>query len=69
LTDVLFALLHPTVTAARLCWPGGLRGVMVENLLLRQQLIVLRGRQRAPNLWPSDRLLCGWDEQRVQQDT
>jgi transposase InsO family protein len=33
---------------------------MAENLLLKQQLIVLRrGRQRAPNLRPSDRLLCG----------
>jgi putative transposase len=31
-----------------------------ENLLLKQQLIVLRrARQRAPNLAPSDRLICG----------
>jgi hypothetical protein len=34
---------------------------MAENLLLRQQLIVLRrGRQRAPNLTRTDRLLCGF---------
>jgi putative transposase len=34
--------------------------VIAENLLLKQQLIVLRrARQRAPNLAQSDRLLCG----------
>jgi putative transposase len=59
--DVLFALLHLTVMAAKLCGPGGVRAVMAENLLLKQQLIVLRrGRQRAPNLRRSDRLLCGF---------
>ena len=58
--DVLFALLHLTVMAARLCAPVGVRAVMAENLLLKRQLIVLRrGRQRAPNLRRSDRLLCG----------
>ena len=59
--DVLFALLHLTVMAAKICGPGGVRAVMAENLLLKQQLIVLRrGRQRAPNLTASDRLLCGF---------
>jgi len=59
--DVLFALLHLTVAAAKLCGPGGVRAVMAENLLLKQQLIVLRrGRQRAPNLRRSDRVLCGF---------
>jgi transposase InsO family protein len=34
--------------------------VIAENLALKQQLLVLRrGRQRAPNLTRSDRLLCG----------
>jgi hypothetical protein len=34
--------------------------VIAENLILKQQLIVLRrGRQRAPNLALSDRLICG----------
>ena len=34
---------------------------MAENLLLKQQLIVLRRRrQRAPNLTRTDRLLCGF---------
>src|ERR1019366_2044532 len=41
--------------------PGGTRAVIAENLLLKQQLIVLRRAcQRAPNLTLSDRLLCGF---------
>ena len=54
-------LLHLAVTAAKLCRPGGVRAVIAENLLLKQQLIVLRrSRQRAPNLRVGDRLLCGF---------
>ncbi len=57
--DDLFTLLDLTVTAAKLCRPGGVRAVIAENLLLKQQLIVLRRpRQRAPNLTVGDRLLC-----------
>ena len=42
-------------------WPRCVRAVIVENLLLKQQLIVLRrARRRAPNLTRSDRLLCGF---------
>ena len=49
--DVLLTLLHLTVTAAKLCGPDGVRAVIAENLLLKQQLIVLRrARRRAPNL-------------------
>ena len=59
--DLLVALLHLAVMTAKLWGPGGVRAVMAENLLLKQQLIVLRrGRQRAPNLTRSDRLLCGF---------
>ena len=59
--DLLLPLLHLAVTAAKLCRPGGVRAVIAENLLLKQQLIVLRrSRQRAPNLRVSDRLLCGF---------
>jgi transposase InsO family protein len=58
--DVLLALFHLAVMTAKLCGPGGLRAVLAENLLLKQQLIVLRrGRQRAPRLTSSDRLLFG----------
>ena len=59
--DLLLALLHLAVTAAKLCRRGGVRAVITENLLLKQQLIVLRrARQRAPNLKVGDRLLCGF---------
>ena len=60
MTAVLVTLLHLVVTAAKLCGPGGVRAVIAENLLLRQQLIVLRRpRQRAPNLTSTERVLCG----------
>src|ERR1700676_1636894 len=59
--DLLLTLLHLVVMTARLCGSGGVRAVIAENLVLQQQLIVLRrGRQRAPNLTLSDRLLCGF---------
>src|SRR5260370_19505451 len=59
--DLLLALLHLAVVTAKLCGSGGVRAVMAENLLLKQQLIVLRrARKRASNLTPSDRLLCGF---------
>jgi putative transposase len=58
--EILVALLHLAVTTAKLCGPGGARAVIAENLLLKQQLIVLRrAHQRAPNLTLSDRLICG----------
>ncbi len=37
--DLLLTLLHLAVTAAKLCRPGGVRAVIAENLLLKQQLI------------------------------
>ena len=59
--NLLLALLHLAVVTAKLCGSGGVRAVMAENLLLKQQLIVLRrARKRAPNLTSSDRLLCGF---------
>src|SRR5438128_6277565 len=58
--NLLLTLLHLAVMAAKLCGPGGVRAVIAENLLLKQQLIVVRrARQRAPNLALSDRLICG----------
>lgn len=49
------------VVTAKLCGPGGMRAVAAENLVLKQQLIVLRrDRRRAANLTLSDRLLCGF---------
>ena len=58
--NLLLTVLHLAVATAKLCGPGGVRAVIAENLLLKQQLIVLRrARQRAPNLTLSDRLICG----------
>src|SRR5260370_29000823 len=59
--DLLLTLLHLAVMTAKPCGPGGVRAVIAEKLLLKQQLIVLRrARHRAPNLTLSDRLLCGF---------
>ena len=47
-------------TIAQLVGRGGVKGVVAENLILKQQLIVLnRTRRRAPNLRPIDRVLLG----------
>src|ERR1700726_3063572 len=60
--DLLLTLLHLAVMTAKLCGPGGVRAVIAENLLLKQQLIVLRrARHRAPYLTLRDRLLCGFE--------
>ena len=49
--NIVLAMLHLAVVAAKLCGAGGVRAVMAENLLLKQQLIVLRrARKRAPSL-------------------
>ena len=60
--NFLITVLHLAVVIAKLCGPGGVRAVIAENLVLKQQLIVLRrGRRRAPSLTLSDRLLCGFE--------
>ena len=47
-------------TLARLMGPGGLRSVVAESVLVKQQLLILnRTRHRAPNLCASDRILAG----------
>jgi len=46
---------------ALLLRPGSVKALLAENLLLRHQLLVLRrGRRRAPNLCPTDRLFLGF---------
>src|SRR5260370_4622908 len=47
-------------TIAKLARPGGVRAVVAESLLLKQQLLISsRARRRAPNLSSFDRLLLG----------
>jgi len=52
---VVFA--HILATIAKLLRPGGARALAAENLLLKQQLLIIsRSRKRAPNLLPLVRL-------------
>ncbi len=54
---LLLLLIHLVAVLARLLGPGGVRGLVAENLLIKQQLLILsRTRQRAPNLSPVERL-------------
>ena len=58
--DPIILLVHLIATLARLMGPGGLRSVVAESLLVKQQLLILnRSRHRAPNLRVSDRILAG----------
>ena len=58
--DPIILLVHLIATLARLMGPGGLRSVVAESLLVKQQLLILnRSRHRAPNLCASDRILAG----------
>ena len=59
--DVLLLLIHLLTATAKLLDPGGVKGIIAESLLLKQQLIVVcRPRQRAPNLSPFERFLFGF---------
>ena len=58
--DIVLIVIHLAVTAGKLLGPGGVRALVAENLVLKQQLIVLRRpRRRAPNLMVWDRFLFG----------
>jgi len=58
--DLLVLFTHLLATLAKLIGPGGAKAVVVENLLLKQQLLVInRSRQRAPNLTTANRFVFG----------
>jgi putative transposase len=58
--DLAVLFIHLIATFGKLLGPGGARSIIAESLLLKQQLIVLnRGRERAPNLTPMDRIVAG----------
>ena len=58
--DLVILFVHVIATLARLVGPGGVRSVVAESVLVKQQLLILnRSRQRAPNLRSSDRLVAG----------
>ena len=59
--DIFILLVHLLTTVAKLLGPGGTKAVIAENLLLKQQLLVVtRSRRRAPNLSNADRFLMGF---------
>ena len=71
--DLLVLLAHLLTTIAKLLGPGGARTVVADNLIMKQQLLVLnRSRRRAPNLSALDRFLFGFwslflDTRRIQR--
>ena len=59
--DLFLLLAHLFTLLAKLIGPGGARAVIAENLLLKQQLLIIsRSRQRAPNLSAIDRFVFGF---------
>ena len=71
--DLLILLAHLLTTIAKLLGPGGVRAVVADSLLMKQQLLVIdRSRRRAPNLSALDRFLFGFwslflDPRRIQR--
>ena len=58
--DIFALFLHAIIIIIRLGRPGGLRSVVAESVLMRHQIRILnRGRKRAPNLRPADRIIAG----------
>jgi len=58
--DLFILFIHVIATLGRLLGPGGMRSVVAESVLVKQQLLILnRSRQRSPNLRASDRLVSG----------
>ena len=57
--DLVILFVHIIATLARLLGPGGIRSVVAESVLIKQQLLVInRSRQRLPNLRSSERLVA-----------
>ena len=58
--DLLLIAVQLIVTLAKLARPGGVRSVIAESLLLKQQLLISRrSRRRAPPLTTIDRFVLG----------
>jgi putative transposase len=58
--DLVILFVHVIATLARLLGLAGIRSVVAESVLIKQQLLILnRSRQRSPNLRSSDRLVAG----------
>jgi putative transposase len=58
--DLAVLFVHVLATVAWLAGSGGVRAVVAESLLLKQQLMILsRSRKRSPRLRLSDRVIAG----------
>ncbi len=58
--DLAILFIHLLTTIARLMRSGAGSAVVAESLLVKHQLVILnRGRERAPNLRPMDRIIAG----------
>jgi len=58
--DPAALVLHLLATIARLAGPGGVRAVVAESVLVKQQLLILnRSLRRSPNLRLADRVVAG----------
>src|SRR6266404_2749241 len=58
--ELVILFVHTIATLARLARPGGIRSVVAESVLVKQQLLILnRSRKRAPNLRATDRIIAG----------
>ena len=58
--DLGILFIHFLDTFARLIRPGGACAVVAEPLLVNHHMVILnRGRERAPNLRPMDRVIAG----------
>jgi hypothetical protein len=59
--DLIILFIHTIVTLCRLWRPCGVRSVVAESVLIKQQLLILnRSRRRAPNLRACDRFVAGF---------
>ena len=58
--DLAVLFLHLLAMVVRLAGPGGMRSVVAESVLVKQQLLILnRSRKRSPHLRLSDRMVAG----------
>jgi len=58
--DRVILFVHMIATLSRLLGPGGIRSVVAESVLIKQQVLILnRSHHRSPSLRSSDRLVAG----------
>ena len=57
----IYLVLHAVTLLFSCLKPGGIKALAAENLILKQQLnVIRRSRVRAPRLTTADRLIFGW---------